>query len=71
MAHFIYIFVIIFCSVHARAQYREIEEDRVDALQGVEKTLAVKTAEGCGEWGCGCGPALCTERHVRHRADYR
>jgi len=45
MAHFIYIFVIIFCSVHARAQYREIEEDRVDALQGVEKTLAVKTAE--------------------------
>jgi hypothetical protein len=45
MAHFIYIFVIIFCSVHARAQYREHEEDCEDALQGVEKVLAVKTAE--------------------------
>jgi hypothetical protein len=45
MARFIYIFVIIFCSVHARAQYREFEEDREDALQGVEKVLAVKTGE--------------------------
>jgi hypothetical protein len=45
MARFIYIFVIIFCSVHVRAQYREHKEDREDALQGVEKVLAVKTAE--------------------------
>jgi hypothetical protein len=45
MARFIYIFVMIFCSVHARAQYREHEEDREDALQGVEKVLAVKAAE--------------------------
>jgi hypothetical protein len=45
MARFIYIFVMIFCSLHARAQYREFEEDRDDALQGVEKVLAVKTTE--------------------------
>ena len=43
MARFAYIFVMLFCSVHARAQYRELEEDRDDALRGVEKVLAVKT----------------------------
>jgi hypothetical protein len=48
MVNFIHIFVMILCSVHARAQFTDHEDDREDALQGVEKTLAVKVAEPRG-----------------------
>jgi hypothetical protein len=45
MVKFIYTSVIIFCSVHARAQFTDHEDDREDVLQKVEKVLAVKTSE--------------------------